>query len=138
LSARHLELASPQCSADDFDGEIVAINLETGIYYSIKESGAVLWHDLAAGHSVEALVELAGANPELAAGIVRFADELVSCGLMRPTTEAPIPGEPAATAAQIATMTAPALESFGDMQDLLLLDPVHEVDEEMGWPKVPE
>lgn len=135
MSAHYLELASPQCSADDFDGEIVAINLETGIYYSIKDSGAVLWHDLTAGHSVEALVELAGENIELAAGIARFADEVVSCGLMRPTTEAPVPSEPAATAAQAATMSAPALESFGDMQDLLLLDPVHEVDEEMGWPK---
>ena len=135
MSTHHLELASPQCSADDFDGEIVAINLETGLYYSIKDSGAVLWHDLTAGHSVEALVDLAGENSELAAGIARFADEVVRCGLMRHTTEAPIPSGPAATAAEIATMTAPVLESFGDMQDLLLLDPVHEVDEEMGWPK---
>lgn len=135
MSTHHLELASPQCSADDFDGEIVAINLETGLYYSIKDSGAVIWHDLTAGHSVEALVDLAGENSELAAGISRFADEVVRCGLMRPTTEAPIPSGPAATAAEIATMTAPVLESFGDMQDLLLLDPVHEVDEEMGWPK---
>jgi len=104
-------------------------------FQSIKDSGAVLWHDLMAGHSVEALVDLAGENAELAAGIARFADEVVNCGLMRPTTEAPVPSGPAATAAQAATMTAPALESFGDMQDLLLLDPVHEVDEEMGWPK---
>lgn len=28
----------------------------------------------------------------------------------------------------------PALESYTDMQDLLLLDPIHEVDE-MGWPQ---
>ena len=29
----------------------------------------------------------------------------------------------------------PALERFTDMEDLLLLDPVHDV-EEMGWPHV--
>ena len=26
-------------------------------------------------------------------------------------------------------------ERFTDMQDLLVLDPIHEVDEEAGWPK---
>jgi hypothetical protein len=26
-------------------------------------------------------------------------------------------------------------DRFTDMQDLLLLDPIHEVDEEVGWPK---
>ena len=73
-------------------------------FQSIKDSGAVLWHDLMAGHSVEALVDLAGENAELAAGIARFAEEVVSCGLMRPTTEAQVPSGPAATAAQAATI----------------------------------
>jgi hypothetical protein len=26
-------------------------------------------------------------------------------------------------------------ERFNDMQDLLILDPIHEVDDEAGWPK---
>lgn len=138
MSARYLELASPQCSADDFDGEIVAINLETGIYYSVKDAAAALWQDLVDGHSVEALTELAAENRELALAIERYADELVSCGLMRAASDAPVPTEPARTATQVATMLPPTLESFGDMQDLLLLDPVHEVDEEMGWPKTPD
>jgi hypothetical protein len=30
--------------------------------------------------------------------------------------------------------TQPVLEVYTDMQDLLLLDPIHEVDEEAGWP----
>jgi hypothetical protein len=28
----------------------------------------------------------------------------------------------------------PTLESYNDMQDLLLLDPIHDVDD-MGWPQ---
>jgi hypothetical protein len=31
------------------------------------------------------------------------------------------------------SFTRPVLNKFGDMQDLLLLDPIHEVDE-AGWP----
>jgi len=63
-------------------------------FQSIKDSRAVLWQDLMVGHSVEALVDLAGENAELAAEIARFADEVVNCGLMRPTTEAPVPAAP--------------------------------------------
>jgi hypothetical protein len=33
---------------------------------------------------------------------------------------------------------APRLEKHTDMQDLILLDPVHEVDPQRGWPHVPE
>lgn len=137
MSARLLELALPHCSADDFDGEIVAINLETGIYYSVKDAAASVWHDLLAGHSVEALIDVAQGNAELQAAIGRFADELLASGLMRPSTAARSSGQPAQIISFQPAMAAPVLESFGDMQDLLLLDPVHEVDEEMGWPSSP-
>jgi hypothetical protein len=33
-------------------------------------------------------------------------------------------------------MEPPRLESYGDMQSLLLLDPVHEVEQDVGWPKI--
>jgi hypothetical protein len=29
----------------------------------------------------------------------------------------------------------PAFEKYDDMADLILLDPVHEIDQEKGWPK---
>ena len=31
-------------------------------------------------------------------------------------------------------LAAPVLNKYSDMQDLLLLDPIHDVDEEAGWP----
>ena len=129
-----LEIATPQCSAEDFDGEIVAINLETGIYFSMRETGAAIWHDLVAGHSIESLVALAGANASLAAGIESFIADLQDKGLLRSAATSPQAAAPMRTVLTGET-SAPTLESFGDMQSLLLLDPVHEVDEEMGWPK---
>ncbi|TGP21956.1 PqqD family protein [Mesorhizobium sp. M1D.F.Ca.ET.184.01.1.1] len=136
VSTRFLEQALPQCSADDFDGEIVAINLDTGIYYSIKDSAALIWHDLADGHSVESLLGLVQARPDLHEAVEGFVNELVKTGLMRPAEGSVAPAPPR-IAAVAATMPAPVLEPFGDMQDLLLLDPVHEVDEDIGWPKAP-
>jgi hypothetical protein len=29
----------------------------------------------------------------------------------------------------------PVLERFDDVRDLLLIDPIHQVDQEYGWPK---
>jgi hypothetical protein len=55
-----------------------------------------------------------------------------------------VPGAPAAGGAgTVATAVpaarqpyeAPALHKYNDMQDLLLLDPVHDVDE-TGWPNI--
>ena len=137
MSTRILELAVPQCSADDFDGEIVAINLDTGIYYSIKESAALVWHDLADGHSVEALLDCLQGEADTQAAVSRFVDELVGSGLMRPSSDARDPAA-APRISSAVPMAAPVLEPFGDMQDLLLLDPVHEVDQEIGWPNAPD
>jgi hypothetical protein len=137
MAAGVLEVALSHCAVEDFDGEIVALNLDTGMYFSIRDTGAILWHDLAAGHSVETLMTVAVGNPEFAQSIERLADELVEAGLMRPAESVSAPGAPPALAAvTIAQASPPVLEAFGDMQKLLLLDPVHEVDE-VGWPAQP-
>ncbi|RDE09535.1 PqqD family protein [Pelagibacterium lacus] len=134
MSETFLKIAVPNCTAEEFDGELVAINLETGIYFSIKDGGAVIWRDLVAGHSVQALATLAGDNAALAEGIAAFARQLLDNGLMRPASGAPTASAPAGTAEIVGGMAIPELESFGDMQSLLLLDPVHEVDADAGWP----
>lgn len=132
MSFTYLEVAAPKCSAEDFDGEIVAINLDTGRYFSLRDSAAAIWHDLAGGHAVETIVGVVSGDAALAASVERYVAELQKEGLMRPAST------PAVTPAQSLVapgMAAPILESFGDMESLLLLDPVHEVDDHEGWPK---
>lgn len=134
-----LELASPQCSAEEFDGEIVALNLETGMYYSMTGVAGRIFNDLANGHSAETLLGLAASGSALQKDIDVFIKALQDAGIMRPRS---MPGTPAAplsvSAELLGASAAPVLESFGDMQSLLLLDPVHEVDELVGWPKAPD
>lgn len=132
MSPTHLEIAAPKCSAEDFDGEIVAINLDTGRYFSIKDAAAVIWHDLVGGHAVEAILAATSGDAALNEAVAHYVAELQSEGLMRPA------GAPAAARAPMQAasgMATPVLDSFGDMESLLLLDPVHEVDDEVGWPK---
>jgi hypothetical protein len=128
-----LEVNGPDCVAEEFDGEIVALNMETGTYFSIKDNAASLWHDLVKGHSVEALVAAAGKGTPMGAAIEAFAAAIVDGGLMRPTQAARGPEGSPSVALDGAL---PAVEAFNDMQSLLLLAPVHEVDDQQGWPKV--
>lgn len=122
------------------DGEVLAINLETGTYYSLSGAGAHIWSCLAGRASVESIAQvLAGiydgdrgtmtaAVSEL---IVRMKKEnliVPDAGLgAEPAHEIPSPGS-GKTA-----FVPPILEVYSDMQDLLLLDPIHEVDDR-GWP----
>lgn len=131
--------------ADDLDGEIVLLHLATGNYYSLAGSGAEIWRELATGKSLEILIEDLGklypaSTDAIGASVAKFveelvAEELLSTGAAASEAQAPEPTAP--TAARAATFEPPALAKYTDMQDLLLLDPIHEVDE-AGWPARPE
>jgi len=105
------------------DGEVVIIHLGTGVYYSIRGRGVGLWEGAAAGATADRLSQLA---PNEAAS---FLTELEIEGLIERISKGNenwlANGEPASE--------PPVLERFTDMEDLLLLDPVHEVDDQ-GWP----
>lgn len=132
MSHTVLEVNAPDCVAEEFEGEIVALNMQTGTYFSIKDNALNVWHDLSNGHPVAALVAAAGAGTPMAVAIEKYAATVVDEGLMRP---AGAPLNPQAPLALVLDGELPVLESFSDMQSLLLLDPVHEVDDQQGWPK---
>ena len=52
-----LEVSTPDCVANDFDGEIVALNLSSGVYWSLRDLAAALWRDVTAGHNPAALCD---------------------------------------------------------------------------------
>lgn len=125
--ATSLEVAAPQCVAEDFDGEIVILNMDDGIYYSVHDAGAEIWRDLAAGHPVDTLTGLASGDERLAKAIEAFSADLVDKGLMRPAVAANGPdAPPTLDIERMGAGALPALESYADMQSLLMLCPVHE------------
>jgi hypothetical protein len=136
-----LTMASPSCVADEFGEEIVALNLDTGFYFSLRGLAGAIWKDLAAGHPREDIVAALGAiEAELAPKTNAFVDDLLERGLMRlaPEAEPPAAGPPAAELASRALAaggtTDLVLEAFDDMRELVIADPIHEVEEEVGWP----
>lgn len=123
------------------DGEAVIINLTTGNYYSLNESGAAVWSsiegsaatvdELAAGLTSRYDASAAHAESAVEALIVELEREDLIVASEGNGASAAAPDEEAPS--QRAAFEPPRLEKHTDMQDLILLDPVHEVGEQ-GWP----
>jgi hypothetical protein len=123
--------------SETIDGEVVIINLGTGNYYSLQDSGAIVWRGLEQGATLDEL-EQHFVTAFADAGAVRdlldaFVEQLLFDGLLVVADGAP-PAIPSLDAPTADAFEAPRLERFTDMQDLILLDPVHDVDAEAGWP----
>ncbi|MDR3410840.1 MAG: PqqD family protein [Formivibrio sp.] len=125
---------------EDFDGEIVLINLEDGLYYSITDSGAKIINLLGRGLSVDQAIShlstLYKNAAEIPALVQSFVDDLVSQGILI-ASSAPQSAETVTETAPAkpanARFAAPVISRFDDMQEILLLDPIHQVSEQ-GWP----
>lgn len=138
MSSRY-RLNEPDVSAEVFDEEVLAINLKTGHYHSLRESGVVLWQALMQGHTAEeAAAALSGAFPEAAEAAATeartYIQKLEEDGLIVPSSETAPPTGPLEIPTK-GTYASPLIESYTDMQELLLIDPIHEVDVYTGWPQ---
>ena len=130
---------SAEVMSEVLDGEAVIIDLASGRYHGAPGVGATVWQAISAGCSMEGILaevaRLHTAVPEDAADqIRRFIDQLVAAGLVVEENGVQASPSIAGTPEPATTpWSAPVLESHDDLQDLLLLDPVHEVTE-AGWP----
>lgn len=129
------EVCRPRIVDELIDGEVVIVNLESGSYFSLRGIGAEVWDTVRCAASVASLTAALRSRydspPSLEHDLTRLIDELVEEGLVVPATsgEAPLPSWDGPAQAY----ASPVLEKFSDMEDLLLLDPVHDVDAQ-GWP----
>jgi Coenzyme PQQ synthesis protein D (PqqD) len=127
---------------ETIDGEVIIVHLDTGAYYSLRDVAARVWTLLDAGATATEIVdridlEYDSRRGEIEVAVGDFLRELDAEGLVFPAQ---------ASAANVEremddhdqpsvrrVFAPPALEKHTDMQDLILLDPVHEVDAR-GWP----
>lgn len=136
-------LRSPAVVQETIDGEAVIINLETGRYFSLDGAAAQAWQGVVAGldpAEIARHLALGWAAPAAAieAAVAGFLAEVQAEGLVRPATAedpVPVPPPPAAAAAPL-PFAGLGLRRYDDLEELLLLDPVHDVDE-TGWPHQP-
>lgn len=111
-----------------FDGEVVIINLQKGLYYSLSETAALLWQWIQENQTLDGMVQkmlclYEGGAEEMKKSVLGFLLELEREGIILP-----VPSD-----ASKQPFPQPVLHKYNDLQDLLLLDPIHEVNA-AGWP----
>ena len=122
------------------DDEVVMIDLETGNYFTFRGSATRMWACIEAGMSpretLEHLQESFEGEPSvMEQGLRWLLDQLLEENLIVPTDEPPRRSVSLASEGDRQDYSDPAFERYDDMADLILLDPVHEIDQEEGWPK---
>ena len=130
----------PEIASEIFDGELVIANYKLGVYYSVSVEGSWVWQGLAHGLTVSQVAQwlagrFGGQASELPALVEDFVGKLLAEGLVLETSKRDSLVELPALTGNV--FAQPTIERFDDLQELLLLDPVHDVDH-TGWPRRPD
>ena len=125
-------IASPDIVWQCFEDELILIHLGTGVYYSVTPGGAAIWRLMEAGYTPAGIVSHVENGP---AGeqILSFWQRLLEEGLIAPAPDGARAAAPQVELPPASELAEPSLAAYKDMQDLFLLDPIHDVDE-AGWP----
>lgn len=140
-----LKINASRVSYEAIDGEVLIINFENGNYYSLRGTGAEIWSIVEGGAAVGDIVEAIdrryqGDRNRMQEAINKFLEELRSEALIvhengdaPERTAVPHSGLETTAGEERPAFEIPLMEKHSDVQDLLVLDPIHEVDE-TGWP----
>ena len=144
-SLPQFRINAPTVIHETFDDEVVIIDFDTGSYYSLDGVGVAVWGIIGSGAALEEIIRILASrygvtreaieNPvaQLVAELQRenliVADEATT----RTSTSGPAMQLDLAPGVETPSFEALTLHKYTDMQELLLLDPIHDVDE-AGWP----
>lgn len=128
---------TPRFVHETLDDETIIIDFEVGTYYSLSGTAHWILFLIEKKQSVAEVVNqitthYAGEQEEIEAAVRQFIGQLAQVEII-------IKGEPSLLTvpslplAHRELFATPILEEHTDIQDLLLLDPIHEVGKH-GWP----
>lgn len=136
---------SPKVVRETIDGEVVIVNLDKGHYYSLVKAGADIWDGIERGISRDNLIEeiaqqYDGSRADIENAVNNFIErlqqeELIVFDKIDASKSTNSSNEQTKTNAskEKVRFEPPTLVKYTDMEDLLTLDPIHDVDE-TGWP----
>lgn len=132
------DIAEPDVVAENFDKEVVILNLADGKYFSLTDMAADIWKDIIGGQRPANILEqLDRINYQYVTAARSFISALLEQKLIisvkraEATANGPLQSVEAATGINA---TPPVLQVYEDMTDLILADPIHDVEEDVGWP----
>ena len=142
---RRFRINKPTVVHETFGKEVVIIAFDSGNYYSLDKTGADIWNFIESGASVGEIVERIIRLYEGNRGVIenevnKLIDEMETENLIIPEeSEKNIQINTSQVETNSETerypFESPRLQKYTDVQELLLLDPIHEVNE-TGWPNM--
>lgn len=136
----HTLAVEPWMTHERLDDQVMMINLETGAYFALEKVAADCWTAAVAGWSIDEIVAEVPRRYQVDPTAARrdvfaFITSLVEEGLLRWTDGPASSDSVLSPAGSRQPYVAPLLEKHDDLEELLLLDPIHDVSPE-GWPTV--
>jgi hypothetical protein len=135
------QINSPHVVSETIDGEAIIIHLETGTYFSARDTAVRVWNLVEQGATVRQIItaltsETEGDPLEISLSVSAFLSKLEENLLIR-AAKGDAPALSFASPEVKAPFVEPVLMEYRDMQNLLMLDPIHQIDPEIGWPAPP-
>ncbi|MBX9773734.1 MAG: PqqD family protein [Xanthobacteraceae bacterium] len=139
MTARAYAFNSADFAFETFANEIVVLNVVEGTYFAFGGSSIDIWDALANRRPVQAIVDATAARhgvparlveQELSNFIAKLAAEKILLAAQPADDPISLPASPPTRGFQPFSF-----EKHDDMEDLLTLDPIHDVDPERGWPR---
>ena len=144
MSNQRFRVNTPTVTHETIDGEAVIINLDSGNYYSLVDVGSFVWGLIEKGASASelrnaVLQSYQGNDSDVDRGVEELLVQLQQENLIVPADGTGVLDLaqlelPSNNGHEKPSFSPPLLHKYSDMQELLLLDPIHDVDD-AGWPK---
>jgi hypothetical protein len=138
----HYQVNNQHVAHEIIENEVVIIHLDNGNYFNLEGVGTDIWNGIVANMSKTDIINsllnsYEGEEELITESVNNFINQLESEELIIPSDEIEkinqVTREYNETN-QKNIFTPPVLQKYEDMQDLLLLDPLHDVNETTGWP----
>lgn len=139
MSSDFLRINAPDVVSETIDGETVIINLYKGLYYNLNPIGSSIWTLIEAGQACDSILAIlqtqySAWDTAVKSSVEQLFERLIAEELVVP--DGAVQAQSGSETTFPAEFEPPILYKYADMQDLLALDPIHDVDE-TGWPNQP-
>lgn len=140
-----VSMKGPHIVSEIIENEAIIIDMDSGNYYSLQAAGADIWAGIQDGIQIEKIVDrltmkYEGEEEVIRSATIALLNQLEEEALIKLDGAEVGAGEPSAPVTDTdhpdkIPFSSPVLHKYTDMQELLLVDPIHEVDAS-GWPQL--
>ena len=122
---------------DEADGIGVAINFTNGFCYTMNRIGTAMFRELMGGAAPEMILSffenISGCPENFRELALAFIGQVCEYGILTEDA-ASCKAELSLSEAEALEGFEPEISEFRDAQDLIMADPVHDIDPDLGWP----